>query len=54
MVVALKESGIVADPQPALVRAARLRSVARLVRGLSGNDAILNSYGDYANGPPDR
>jgi hypothetical protein len=54
VVAALKESGMPADPQPALARAARLRSVARLVRKVSGNDAILRILRIGATyGPPD-
>jgi hypothetical protein len=41
VVAALKETGMRADPQPPLARAAQLRTVARLVRKLSANDAVL-------------
>lgn len=41
VVAALKSVGVPADPLPALTRAAGLRSVVRLVRKVSGNDAVL-------------
>jgi hypothetical protein len=41
VVAALKESGMRADPQPSLVRAAQLRTVARLVRKVSGSHEVL-------------
>ena len=37
----LQQAGMPADPQPALARAARLRSLARLVRKLSANESAL-------------
>jgi hypothetical protein len=37
----LQESGMPADPQRALERAARLRSLARLVRKVCANAAVL-------------
>jgi hypothetical protein len=41
VVAALKQAGTLADPLRALIRAAGLRTVTRLVKKIAGNDSVL-------------